>query len=146
MLDRYKTLFIEYPPLEKELRPLLDRYQELAEDGNFLGIILCLVNIRPGAFARPICAQEPGESSVKQMELFLSQREETKDVFPWIIGYQNARSRESNRFAAAFHRPEMIKKSVGFLHRCALRIMEDCRAEIGRRARSKNALSGHRLR
>ncbi len=146
MLERYTTLFIEYPPLEKELRPLLDRYQELAEDGNFLGIILCLVSIRPGAFARPICAQEIGESSAKQIELFLSQREETKDVFPWIIGYQNARSMESNRFAVGFHRPEMIKKAVGLLHRCALRIMEDCRAEIGRRARSRCTFEGHKLR
>ncbi|MDD5437720.1 MAG: hypothetical protein PHC70_01075 [Patescibacteria group bacterium] len=146
MLDRYATLFIEYPPLEKELRPLLDQYQELREDGSFLGIIICLVNLRPQAFSKPLCAQEPSEAGVRQMELFLSEREGTCDIFPWIVRYQNNLTKQSDTLAAAFHRPEMIRKAVGFLHRCALRIMEDCRAEIGRRVRSKCALEGHKLK
>lgn len=150
MLPHYTRLFLEHPLLEMELIPLIDTtaggFQELSNDEGFMNLIFLIVEIRPQAFTKALSASEPSEACMRQTELFLTEREETKDIFPWIVHYLNGLAAQSNRFAAAFHRPAMIKKAESFLYRCALRIMEDCRAEIGRRARSKNAFEGHKLK
>jgi hypothetical protein len=146
MLDQYARLFLDHPLLEAALKPLLEEHQELSDDTDFLCAVFAIVEIRPAAFTKSLCASEPNEPCVRQMELFLGEREETENIFPWIVAYQNSQTSKSDNLAVAYHRPEMIRLAVGFLHRCALRIMEDCRAEIGRKARTKHAFDGHKLK
>ncbi|MDD5726650.1 MAG: hypothetical protein PHC53_04595 [Patescibacteria group bacterium] len=145
MLEVYQSFFEQYPPVGKELRELLERFQDLQDERTFLDTLLAIALIRPQAFEKELPPSPTNEAGLRQMEIFLCARPETKDVIPWIVGYQDAMREKTNRFAAAFHRPEMTERSVNFLYRCARRLMEDIRAEIGRKYRSKLIRDPHRL-
>jgi len=145
MLEAYQSFFEQYPPAGKELRELLGRFQDLKDERTFLDTLLAIARIRPQAFEKELPLSPTDEAGLRQLEIFLSARPETKDVIPWIVGYQDAMREKTSRLAAAFHRPEMTKQSVGFLYCCARRLMEDIRAEIGRKQRSQRVKDPYKL-
>lgn len=145
MLEAYQSFIEQYPTAGKELRELLGRFQDLKDESTFLDTLLAIARIRPKAFEKDLPPSPTGEAGLRQLEIFLSARPETKDVMPWITGYKYGMWEKTNRFAAGWHRTEMTKQSVSFLYRCARRLMEDIRAEIGYRQRSKLIKDPHKL-
>ncbi|MHB8830801.1 MAG: hypothetical protein ACYC44_01665 [Patescibacteria group bacterium] len=133
MLEAYQSFFEQFPPVGKELRELLARFQDLQDESTFLDTLMAITCIRPQAFEKNLLPGSTSEAELRQMEIFLSARPETKDVFPWIVGHQNAMREKTSRFAAGWHRREVTEQSVNFLYRCAKCLMEDIRAEIGQK-------------
>lgn len=145
MIEVYNGFFAAFPVLEKELKALIEQHQDLRDNHWFLDTLWAITRIRPRAFARDISYKEPSDAEIAQMEIFLSSRAETGNVIPWIVGYHNEMNRQTLGLAAAYQRPEMTRQSLNFLYLCARRLMEDCRAEIGRKRRSRRTLRPYRL-
>lgn len=145
MLEAYDSFFATFPALEKGLKALIEEHQDLRDNHQFLDTLWAITRIRPRAFDRDISSQEPSDAEIAQMEIFLSSRAETGNVIPWIVGYHNEMNRQTLMRAAAYQRPEMTKQSKNFLYRCARRLVEDDRAEIGRKHRSRQPRDPNRL-
>jgi hypothetical protein len=145
MIGTYNGFFATFPALEKGLKALIEQHQDLRDNHWFLDTLWAIAQIRPRAFNRDILPQEPSDSEIAQMEIFLFNREEAGNVMRWIIGYRNEMNRQTLRLATAYQRPEMTRQSVSFLYRCARRLVEDYRAEIGRKHRSRQPRDPNRL-